>query len=155
VTRILAATLLICTACSSPVRDSVPECFLSVLWEHLSPPGSGPFELERSSSAKLSFSVAGAVHTCTDTAASVYWYVNFDANTDAVGEPGSDVFTLPGCHEKLAGAYPKTVIVEALVTEGTLILDPASAEPRVGADGQTVQHLVWTVVVTADAPPDC
>jgi len=141
--------------CSSPAEEQSAPCHLKVSWDQISPVGSGPFNIEYHSTASLAFSVSNAIEACGEAPLNIYWFVDFDPASDSIPDASGPDFVLPGCHEKLAGAYPKTVVVEALATQGKLILSPDHPDSPVAANGDPVQHLVWAVVVSEASTPDC
>lgn len=153
--KILCVMLLVIASCSTPANEPEPECHLTVSWDRVSPVGSGPFEVQHHSSTSLAFSVTNAIETCDSLPLKVYWFVDFDPASDALPAASEPDYLLTGCHPKLAGAYPKTVMIEALATQGELSMNSQSPDPRVTLAGEPVQHLVWTVVVTHHPDTDC
>jgi hypothetical protein len=147
--------LLVFAGCSSPALEELPECHLSVIWDQVEPVGSGPFEIEHHSNSTLAFGVENAVQGCSDSPLFVHWFVDYDSELDPIAPSSGPTFLLNGCHPKMLGAYPKTVIVEALATHGELTIDAQHSDPRVTVAGETIQHIVWAVVVSEHPGTDC
>ncbi len=139
-----------CVLPPPPLEERVEEVGFSLMLDLLTPPGTGPVEINRTPFDEQFFSVKDAIVLPDGAPVNVFWFVNFDVDQEYETLPIETPATslrLRGCDTLLIGTDPMFITVDALITEGDLVVDNDKDDPRVTANGEPIQRVSWALVV--------
>ena len=90
----------------------------------------------------------------------VFWYVNFNFNSPKQFGIGSSI-SISGCTPQITDftnlVDKDTVIVEAIITYGSVVFDPnaeAGSDPRTTLSGEPIQSVIWSARIDGELQ-DC
>lgn len=150
--------LLLAPGCA---EEAAPEAeataYPAIDYSKVSPPGPGPFQLERAASSQLSLSVDGAIGGIPAESVKTYWFIDFVPSSPTQWQyEGRSTLSLCGCDAEVFGASgTRTVVVEVLITAGTLVYDPTLPDPRRTEGGEPIAAVRWTLVASGPTDPQC